>query len=86
MSPYFYLTNIIAKALAFVDGLLAQWVDTGAAFNYNNNNCYNFDLINVELNTCGKNLVTDLAVVVNGIVALVPTILAGLFAIGPKLG
>jgi len=49
------ITTIIARGLAIVDYLLAQWVDVGTPVaNASPNNCWSFDVQNVTLNACGQ--------------------------------
>jgi len=78
-----YISLIIAKALALVDFFLEQWVDytvvtTGAI----SNGCWNFDVINASVNTCGAAFLINLTDVVEGVVALIPSVLSGLFSFG----
>ena len=49
------ITTIIARGLAIIDYLLAQWVDVGQPVaNASPNGCWEFDVQNVTLNACGQ--------------------------------
>jgi hypothetical protein len=49
------ITTIIARGLAVIDYLLAQWVDLGTPVaNASPNGCWEFDVQNVTLNACGQ--------------------------------
>jgi len=49
------ITTIIARGLAIVDYLLAQWVDLGTPVaNASPNGCWEFEVQNVTLNACGQ--------------------------------
>jgi hypothetical protein len=77
------ISTIIARGLALVDFLLAQWVDVGTPIaNASPNGCYSFDVQNVTLNACGVEFLTNLTDVIEGLVALVPTLLGALFSVG----
>jgi hypothetical protein len=77
------ISTIIARGLALVDFLLAQWVDVGTPIaNASPNGCYSFDVQNVTLNACGVEFLTNLTDVIEGVVALVPTLLGALFSYG----
>ena len=80
MTPY--ITLIIAKALALTDYFLEQWVDVQIVTNASPNLCWQFDVVNASVNPCGQEFLTNLTDVVEGLVALVPSLLGGLFAFG----
>ena len=81
------ISTIIARGLALVDFLLAQWVDVGTpVVNASPNGCYSFDVQNVTLNACGVEFLTNLTDVIEGVVALVPTLLGALFSVGSVEG
>jgi hypothetical protein len=74
------ISSIIAKALAFVDALLGVWV-TVVNTVPQTTNCYDWDVLNVAMTPCGNEFVADVASIAAGLSALLPGILAGLFAI-----
>jgi hypothetical protein len=77
-----FITTIIARVLAIVDYFLAQWVDVATVTNASPNGCWSFDVQNATLNACGQEFLSNLTDVVEGVVALLPGILGGLFAFG----
>ena len=77
------ISTVIARGLAVVDYLLAQWVDLEAPVtNASPNGCWDFDVQNVTLNACGVEFIDNLTDVIEGVVALVPTLLGALFSVG----
>ena len=77
------LPGLIARLLAIVDFVLAQWVDVGTPVtNASPNGCYSFDVQNVTLNACGVEFLTNLTDIIEGVVGLVPSLLGSLFAVG----
>jgi hypothetical protein len=81
-----YISAIIARALALVDFFLAQWVDvtwvSSDVIGASPNGCFEFDVANASVNECGQEFLANLTEVVEGVVALLPQVLGGLFAIG----
>ena len=77
-----YLSYIIAKALALVDFFLEQWVDVTLYSAGSGNTCWQFDIVNASVNGCGQEFLVNLTDVVEGVVALIPGLLGGLFAFG----
>jgi hypothetical protein len=50
-----FISTIIARGLAVIDYLLAQWVDLEPPVaNASPNGCWEFDIQNVTLNACGQ--------------------------------
>ena len=80
MTPFISL--IIAKVLALTDYFLEQWVDVAMVTNASPNLCYSFEVVNATVNPCGQEFLSNLTDVVEGVVALVPSLLGGLFAFG----
>ncbi|MBN2098342.1 MAG: hypothetical protein JW753_01970 [Dehalococcoidia bacterium] len=80
MTPF--ISTIIARVLAITDYFLAQWVDVAAVSNASPNGCWEFDVQNATLNACGQEFIANLTDVVEGVIALVPSLLGGLFAFG----
>jgi hypothetical protein len=80
MTPF--ITLIIAKALALTDYFLEQWVDVAMVTNASPNACWSFEVVNATVNPCGQEFLSNLTDVVEGVVALVPSLLGGLFAFG----
>ncbi len=77
-----YLTLIIGKALALTDFFLEQWVDVTMYTQGSPNGCWSFDIVNASVNACGQEFLTNVTDVVEGVVALIPSVLGGLFAFG----
>jgi hypothetical protein len=77
-----YLSVIIAKALALTDFFLEQWVDVTIYTQASPNGCWEFDILNASVNPCGQEFLSNLTDVVEGVVALLPSILGGLFSFG----
>lgn len=77
-----YISVIIAKVLALTDFFLEQWVDVGFGASLSPNYCYAMPTIEANVNACGQEFLTNVTDIVEGLVALVPSILAGLFATG----
>jgi hypothetical protein len=79
-----YLSTILARVLAITDYFLAQWVDvtTVDAGLASPNTCFEFIVQNATLNPCGQEIMSNLVEIVEGVVAMVPSLLGGLFAIG----
>ena len=80
MTPFISL--IIAKVLALTDYFLEQWVDVAMVTNASPNACWSFEVVNATVNPCGQEFLTNVTDVVEGVVALIPSILGGLFAFG----
>ena len=80
MTPFISL--IIAKVLALTDYFLEQWVDVAMITNASPNACYSFQVVNATVNVCGQEFLTNVTDVVEGVTALIPSILGGLFAFG----
>ena len=80
MTPF--ITLIIAKALALTDYFLEQWVDVAMVTNASPNACWSFEVVNATVNPCGQEFLSNLTDVVEGVVALVPSLLGGLFSFG----
>jgi hypothetical protein len=76
-----YLSYIIAKVLALTDFFLEQWVDV-TLITSSGNGCWSFQTVNASVNTCGAAFLINVTDVVEGVVALVPYLLGGLFASG----
>ena len=77
------LSSIIARTLALVDVFLSQWVTlTWSASTASGNTCWSFQTANATVNGCGQEFLHNLTDVVEGVVALVPAVLGGLFATG----
>ena len=77
-----YISFIIAKVLALTDFFLEQWVDVSTGVSLSPNLCYAMPTISANVNACGQEFLTNVTDIVEGVVALVPSILAGLFASG----
>jgi hypothetical protein len=77
-----FISTIIARVLAITDYFLAQWVDVTVYTNASPNGCWEFDVQNATINACGQEFISNLTDVVEGVVALIPGILGGLFAFG----
>lgn len=77
-----YISFIIAKVLALTDFFLEQWVDVSVGASLSPNLCYVMPTISANVNPCGQEFLTNVTDIVEGLVALVPSILAGLFASG----
>lgn len=77
-----FLTTIIAKGLALVDFFLSQWVDVSVVSSASPNSCWEFSVVNASVNPCGQEFLSNLTDVLEGTVALVPSLLGGLFASG----
>jgi hypothetical protein len=77
-----YISFIIAKALALTDFFLEQWVDVGVGLSVSPNGCYAIPTVQANVNACGQEFLTNVTDIVEGLVALVPSLLAGLFSSG----
>jgi hypothetical protein len=77
-----FITTIIARVLAITDYFLNQWVTVSTYSQASPNGCWSFDVQNATLNACGQEFLSNLTDVVEGVVALVPDLLGGLFAFG----
>lgn len=75
-----FITTIIAKVLALTDFFLSQWVDVSVSSSASPNNCWGFDVVNASVNPCGQEFISNFMDVLEGAVALVPSLLGGLFA------
>jgi hypothetical protein len=73
-----FLSYIIAKVLALTDFVLEEWVDV--ALVNASTTCYGAYTIDANVNTCGQAFLVSLVDIIEGVVALVPSLLAGLFA------
>jgi hypothetical protein len=74
------LPRIIASALALVDAFLAQWVTvTETPVNMG---CYSAVMYSANINACGTAFITGVTDIVEGLVAIIPSILASLFVVG----
>jgi hypothetical protein len=77
------ISSIIAKALALVDVFLSQWVTvTWSSSTASGNTCWSFQTANATVNACGQEFLHNLTDVVEGLTALLPYVLGGLFATG----
>ena len=77
-----YLSYIIAKVLALTDFFLEQWVDVTLYTAGSPNDCWEFQIVNASVNPCGQEFMANLTDVIEGVIALVPGLLGGLFAFG----
>lgn len=77
-----FVTTIIAKILALVDFFLSQWVDVSVSASVSPNHCWEYSAVNASVNPCGQEFLSNLTDVLEGTVALVPSLLGGLFAFG----
>ena len=77
-----YISYIIAKVLALTDFFLEQWVDVSVGASVSPNVCYVLPSISANVNACGQEFLTNVTDIVEGLTALVPSLLAGLFASG----
>jgi len=77
-----YISFIIAKVLALTDFFLEQWVDVSVGASISPNLCYALPSISANVNPCGQEFLTNVTDIVEGLTALVPALLAGLFASG----
>jgi len=77
-----FISLIIAKSLALVDYFLEQWVDVTVVTNASPNACWSFTVVNASVNACGQEFLSNLLDVIEGLVALVPYLLGGLFSFG----
>jgi hypothetical protein len=77
-----YISTIIARVLALTDWFLAQWVSAVPSPVTGAGNCYSAYTINATVNACGQNFLTNVTDIIEGVTALVPLVLAGLFATG----
>ena len=77
-----YISFIIAKVLALTDFFLEQWVDVSTGVSLSANLCYAMPTISANVNPCGQEFLTNVTDIVEGLTALVPSLLAGLFASG----
>jgi hypothetical protein len=66
MSATFVLAEIIAKALVFVDSLLAIFVDDATIIAANEAGCQSSGLMAGNLTACGDSLLTSLTTVIVG--------------------
>jgi len=77
-----YLSYIIAKVLALTDFFLEQWVDVTLYTAGSPNDCWEFTIVNASVNPCGQEFLVNLTDVLEGIIALIPGLLGGLFSFG----
>lgn len=74
------LPRIIAAALALVDEFLAQWVTvSGSAVN---TSCYSAVMYTANVNACGTAFIVGITDILEGLVAIIPSVLAALFVLG----
>jgi hypothetical protein len=78
-----YISTIIARVLALTDYFLSAWVDVQVvpAGNYVSN-CFSMGSVQANVNACGVEFLDSVIDIVEGLVYLTPSILAGLFANG----
>jgi hypothetical protein len=72
------LAQIIARALAIVDSLLAYFVDLTTADL--GTDCYTFTVYNATITDCGQEMIFNLQQLIQGLIGLAPTLLGALFS------
>jgi hypothetical protein len=72
------LGQVIARALAIVDSLLAYFVELTPADL--GTDCYTFTVYNAEITECGQEMIFNLQALVQGLIGLAPTLLGALFS------
>jgi len=77
-----YLSYIIAKVLALTAFFLEQWVYVTLYTAGSPNDCWEFTIVNASVNPCGQEFLVNRTDVLEGIIALIPALLGGLFAFG----
>jgi hypothetical protein len=73
------LTGLIAKGFVLIDYLLDFWTDEGAVVSISNS-CFSFDILNVTVSDCGQSYFMAELIEDAFELAMLPTILAGVFA------
>jgi hypothetical protein len=76
------LPRIIAAALALVDEFLAQWVTVSSTTVGNTATCYTGTMYTASVNACGTAFIAGVTDIVEGLVALIPSLLGSLFVVG----
>jgi hypothetical protein len=74
------LPRIIAAALALVDEFLAQWVTVTSTVVATS--CYTGTMYTANVNACGVSFLSGVTDILEGLVALIPSILGSLFVAG----
>jgi len=73
-----FISTSIARTLALHDWYLSQWVDVSVT--NTSTSCYVAYQIDANVNACGQTYLSLLADIREGVTALVPALLSGLFA------
>jgi hypothetical protein len=73
------LSEVLARGILLINWVLDEWTDLGTVTNTTESSCWTLYEISGNVNACGEEFLGNVVDLIEGLTALAPALLAGLF-------